>query len=214
MSERIIDISLDIGPDLMTWPGDPGIEIVPSSRLDKGDPANVSQLRLGTHTGTHVDPPWHFVEGGATVDQLDLSVMCGEAFVANLGDASGAVGPAVFEAAGIPVGVERVLLKTQNSSLWRTRPMVFPDEAVSVSGEGAAWIVERGIKLVGIDFLSVEAEKSTDHATHKTLLGAGVVVVEGLDLDAVAPGMYDLICLPLRIEGGDGAPARAVLLQK
>jgi arylformamidase len=210
---RILDISLPIGPDLLTWPGDPGVEILPAKRQEQGDPANVSELRLGSHTGTHVDPPWHFLEGTDTVDQLDPGVFYGPVTVADLGDARGAVGPPQLEALRLADGTERLLLKTANSRLWARRPLEFPDEFVSVGPEGARWLVDRGLRLVGVDFLSVEAGGRPDHPVHRTLLGAGVIIVEGLDLSQVEAGTYTLACFPLKIVDGDGAPARAVLIE-
>lgn len=211
---RYIDVSLGIGPGLLTWPGDPGIEIVPTARLDRGDPANVSELRFGSHTGTHVDPPFHFIDGAATVDHLSLGALIGDAVVADLRGFEGAIGPGELEALGLSPRARRVLLKTDNSEIWRANRPVFPERYVSLSPEGAAWMVERGIALVGIDFLSIEEARAPGHPTHRTLLEAGVVILEGLDLFVPEPGAYQLMCLPLKITDGDGAPARAVLATK
>jgi arylformamidase len=210
---RIIDVSLRISPQLLTWPGDPPIEIQPRSLVSEGDTANVSQLRFSTHTGTHIDPPFHFLKDGAAVDEVPLEALVGEAIVVDFGDVSGQIGPPQLEAAGLPEGVKRVLFKTRNSWLWRKLPIEFPDEFVSLSPDGADWIVKRGIRLVGIDFLGIEARGAPGHPTHKKLLEAEVVIVEGLDLFHVEAGKYELVCLPLLIEGGDGAPARAILIQ-
>jgi arylformamidase len=207
----LIDVSLPIGPDLLTWPGDPGIEIVPSSQISNGDPANVSQLRLGSHTGTHVDPPVHFIEGAPAADQLSLDVLVGEALVVELPDADGPIPAADLEALQIPDSTTRLLVKTANSRMWARRPLEFPEHFGCLSGEAAAWAVERGIRLVGIDFLSVESSPKGTYPVHHTLLGAGVIILEGLDLSPAGAGRYWLTCLPLRIAGGDGAPARAVL---
>jgi arylformamidase len=208
---ELIDVSLPIGPDLLTWPGDPGIEIRPSSQIAKGDPANVSQLRVGSHTGTHVDPPVHFVEGGATADQLSLDVLVGDALVVELPDADSPIPSKDLEALGVPVGTARLLVKTSNSRMWSRRPAQFPEHFACLSAEAAAWVVKRGIRLVGIDFLSIESSPEGTYPVHHTLLEAEVIILEGLDLSAVAAGRYELACLPLRIAGGDGAPARAVL---
>lgn len=209
---RFIDISVDVGPDLIVWPGDPSIDVRPVSRISRGDSANVSELRLGSHTGTHIDAPFHFIEGGATADEVPLEVLVGDAVVADLTRAEGPVGPHELEALGLRSDVSRLLLKTSNSAIWDRRPAAFPSRYVSLSAEGARWIVEHGIRLMGIDFLSIEAMGSPGHPTHRTLLAAGVVIVEGLDLSAVEPGRYELMCLPLKLAGGDGAPARAVLV--
>jgi len=207
----LIDVSLPVGPDLLTWPGDPGIEIRPSSQISKGDPANVSQLRLGSHTGTHVDPPVHFIEGGATADQLSLDVLVGAALVVELPAADAPIPRHDLERLDVPDGTTRLLVKTANSRLWSRRPVAFPERFGCLSADAAAWAVERGIRLVGIDFLSIESSPEGTYPVHHTLLGAGVVILEGLDLSPVGAGRYGLTCLPLRIAGGDGAPARAVL---
>jgi arylformamidase len=211
---RIYDISLAVEPGMLVWPGDPPVLVEATARVADGDVANVSQLRLGTHTGTHVDPPGHFLPGGATVEALPLEALIGEAVVADLTAEPGPLGPAELERLALPEGTVRLLLKTANSSLWhRSGPVTFPDEYVALSPEGADWVVERGIRLLGTDFLSIEAYDAPGQPTHVRLLEAGVVILEGLDLAAVEPGRYRLTCLPLKVAGGDGAPARAVLVE-
>jgi arylformamidase len=192
----IIDISLPIGPDTPVWPGDPPVLVEPVARVDAGDPADVSRLTLGTHTGTHVDPPAHFVPGAATVDVLPLDVLVGPAVVAQL--TAGPIDRAALESLALPEGSTRLLLKTGG-------------DTGALTSDGARWLVERGIRLVGADTLSIEPA-SDSYPVHQILLGAGVVIVEGLDLADAAAGSYQLVCLPLRILGGDGAPARAVLI--
>jgi arylformamidase len=209
---RMFDVSLPIGPELLTWPGDPRVEVRPSSQISKGDPANVSELRIGTHTGTHVDPPVHFVEGAESLDAVGLDVLFGEAVVADLTGAA-VVGPAELEALGLPDGTERLLCKTRNSELWSRLPMEFPDDYVAVTPDGARWCVDRGLRLVGVDFLSVEKDGPPDFPVHHILLENGVIIVEGLNLAAVEPGNYAFACLPLLVTGGDGGPARAVLIE-
>jgi arylformamidase len=194
----IIDISRPIGPDTPVWPGDPPVVVEPVARLEAGDPAGVSRLALGTHTGTHVDPPAHFIPGGATVDALALDVLVGPAVVADV-IAAGPVDRAALESLALPDGTTRLLLKTGA-------------DCGALTADGAQWLVDRGVSLVGADTLSIEPE-TLDYPVHRTLLGAGVVIVEGLDLRTVTPGPYQLVCLPLRIAGGDGAPARAVLIR-
>jgi len=207
----LIDVSLGVGPEMLTWPGDPAVELDPAKRLAKGDSANVSELRLGTHTGTHVDPPFHFIDGASTADQIDLDVLVGPALVADLRDAGTTITPDELEALKIPDGTERLLFRTPNSSLWSEQPVRFPDSYTALTPEGARWCVERGLRLVGTDFLSIEQKGTPGHPTHVTLLEGGVIILEGLDLSHVEPGPYDLAVLPLKIVGGDGAPARAVL---
>jgi arylformamidase len=209
---RIVDVSLPIGPELLTWPGDPAVEVRPASRIGDGDPANVSELRLGTHTGTHVDPPVHFIDGADAIDAVALDALFGEAVVADL-TAVDAIGPPELEALGLPDGIERLLCKTRNSELWARPDPTFPDDYVAVTPDGARWCVDRGLRLVGVDFLSVERDGPPDFPVHHTLLESGVLIVEGLDLSAVEPGTYTFACLPLRIAGGDGGPARAALIE-
>jgi arylformamidase len=208
---RIIDVSLPIGKDLLTWPGDPGVEVDPRKRIAEGDSSNVSLLSLGTHTGTHVDPPVHFIEGTDGIDRVSLDVLIGEAVVADLRDAD-AIGPEELDGLNLPEGTDRLLCRTRNSELWSNLPIEFPEDYVAVTPDGARWMVERGIRLVGVDFLSVE-KTDGDHPVHKMLLGNGTIIVEGLDLSKAEPGRYTFACLPLRITGGDGGPARAALIQ-
>lgn len=193
----IIDISLPIGPDTPVWPGDPPVVVESVARVEDGDPADVSRLALGTHTGTHVDPPAHFLPGGTTVDNLSLDVLVGPAVVVDC--PAEPIDRGALESLAVPDGSTRLLLKTGG-------------DAGALTPDGARWLVERGVRLVGADTLSIEP--ATDgYPVHRILLGAGVVIVEGLDLTAAGPGDYQLVCLPLRIAGGDGAPARAVLIR-
>ncbi len=216
---RIHDVSLPIGPDLLIWPDNPPAEVIPRLRMAKGDGANVSELRIGTHTGTHVDPPVHFIDGAPGIDRVDLDILIGEATVADLRGVPGPVGPAELDALGVGQDVVRLLLRTDNSAIWHQRggdggPPPFPERYVALSPEGARWIVDRSIRLVGIDFLSIEQRGAPGHPTHRTLLEDGVVIIEGLDLSSIEPGVYRLVCMPLRIEDGDGGPARAALIEE
>ena len=210
---RVIDVSLAIGPDLLVWPGNPGVVITPTSRIPRGDSSNVSEIRLGSHTGTHIDPPSHFLDEGATAEDLPLDVMMGDTTVADLRGIAGPIGPDALAGLSLSGEVTRLLLRTDNSVLWAAHPSAFPDEYVCLSPEGARWVVDNGIRLIGIDFLSIEVRGAPGHPTHRTLLEAGVVILEGLDLSRVEPGEYTLVCFPLKIVGGDGAPTRAVLLE-
>ena len=208
------DISVGISPtETPVYPGDPGIEIVAHASLARGDKANVSLLRFGAHTATHVDAPAHFIEGARTVSETPLDALVGPAHVVEVaGDVRAIVAEHV--AAHVPAGAERVLFKTRNSEFWnQPAPRTFRTDFTYVTPGGARALVERGVRLVGVDYLSVEQFKSEHFETHTTLLARGVVILEGLDLRAVPAGRYELICLPLKIRGGsgDGAPARAVL---
>ncbi len=188
------------------WPGDPPVSV---TRAWDGLPA-VSQLALGTHTGTHVDPPAHFIAGAATADRLPLDVLIGPAWVAQIPQA-GPITAAALEAAAIPPDAERLLLRTPNSD---TPSEVFDPAYTALTADAADWLLARGVRLVGIDAPSIELFGAAGEPVHHKLLAAGVVVVEGLALAGVAPGAYMLICLPLRIADGDGAPARAVLVRE
>jgi arylformamidase len=209
----IHDISVGISAtDTPVYPGDPGVEIVSHASLARGDAANVSFLRFGAHTGTHVDAPAHFIEGAGTVAELPLDVLVGRARVVEVGaDVTGIDGGMI--AALVPAGCERVLFKTRNSAFWSESRSEFRRDFTYLTDDGARSLGARGARLVGIDYLSVEKFQSENHETHKTLLARGVVIVEGLNLEGVGAGEYELICLPLKIAGGagDGAPARAIL---
>lgn len=208
---RIHDVSLPISDSMPIYSGDPSVEIEPVSRIARGDGANVSFLKLGSHTGTHVDSPYHFAEGGITIDRVPLDVLVGECYVCEIAS-SEAVTVSELEAHGLPEGCTRVLFKTSNSRLWADER--FHTDFVYIEPEAASWLVDRGVRLVGIDYLSVDRFKSGTHPTHLRLLGSGVVAVEGLDLGAVAEGTYLLVCLPLKIRDGDGAPARVILIEQ
>lgn len=206
----LLDVSVPIAPDLPVWPSDPGIRVEPAKRISRGDGANVSLLTLGNHSGTHVDPPLHFIEGAAGVDELDLDALVGPAFVAHLPEARGELSAADLDAV-VPPDVERLLLRTRNSgTLAPGRP--FGRDFVSLSAEAAGWAVGRRLRLVGIDYLSIErADPPRHHPVHTSLLREGIVIVEGLDLSEAPPGPCEVMCLPLRIRGADGAPARVLL---
>jgi arylformamidase len=211
---RILDVSLGLGPDTLIWPGNPPLQVIPVTRTSQGDASNVSEIRLGSHTGTHIDPPSHFADLGPGVDQVPLEILMGPAVVADLTTVDGRIDPPHLDALTLPQGTTRLLLKTRNSSVWQASPRPFTPDYVSVSPGGAAWIVEHGIRLIGVDFLSVESFQAEGRPTHRTLLDAGVVIVEGLDLSGVEPAAYWFACLPLRLMGGDGGPARAVLISE
>ena len=208
---KIHDISLPVSESLIIWPGDPAIRITQPSHLDRGDLYTVSRLDLGAHTGTHVDAPAHFIRGGAGVDCLDLDLLVGPARVVHVAEAS-VLTPEVLESLSIPSGTERLLLRTRNSERWASGKEGFWEDYVGVTDAGARWLIARGVRLVGIDYLSVSTY--TDLVPpHQTLLGAGVIIVEGLNLSGINPGVYQLVCLPIKLVNGDGAPARAILIE-
>ncbi len=204
---KFIDVTAPLSADLPTFPGDPPFQVDATHRLGQGDAYNVARMTLGTHAGTHVDAPFHFMEGGATVDQLALEILIGKVRVVDLMGRD-SVDRADLEALDLREDL-RVLLKTRNSGL--LRQSAFQEDYVYLTPDAATYLAQVGIKLVGFDYLSIEKFGSADYAAHLALLKAGVVIVEGLDLSEIEPGDYDMVCLPLRIAGADGSPARVVL---
>jgi arylformamidase len=192
------------------YEGDPGVRIESWKALDRGNSANVSDLHLGAHTGSHVDAPAHFISGARRIDTLRLDVLIGPARVVRVPDEVTEIGSDLIAQSNL-TGVERVLFHTRNSVFWEETE--FRRDFTYLAAEAAQRLIGMGVRLVGIDYLSIEKFKSGDHKTHLTLLGNNVIIVEGLDLREVPAGDYELICLPLKIAAGsgDGAPARAVL---
>jgi len=207
---RIHDISLPIVSGGMIYPGNPAVEIELQQSMAKGGSSNVSSLRLGSHTATHVDAPLHMIQNAASLDQIPLEVFMGRATVLAFGSDVMSVTAEALRATDIS-GAERVLLKTRNSSFIRSG--TFQKDYTYLAPDGAEYLVSSGVKLVGIDYLSIEQFHSGHHRTHTTLLSNGVVILEGLDLSGVKAGAYELRCLPLSMPGLDGAPARAVLVE-
>ncbi|HET9589863.1 MAG TPA: cyclase family protein [Anaerolineales bacterium] len=208
----IYDISLTISPDLPTWPGDPGLELALFESMNRGAHANVTTISSSVHLGTHVDAPHHFLNDGRTVESLPLDVLTGPCYVTQLPDGIEAITSEVLDRTEITSDMQRVLFGTRNSHWWARGETKFQTDFVAITEDGAEWLVERGVKLVGVDYLSV-APYGDSVPTHTVLLEAGVVLVEGLNLSQVMRGFYDLYCLPLKIAGSDGAPARAILIQ-
>lgn len=212
---KIHDVSLVLRPDMVTWPGEPGPKVEPLRRIAQGDTANVSVVTFSDHAGTHVDPPIHFLEGGNTVDKLPLDALVGPCRVLAF-EGQGHVSGDWLDGAKIPKGTERLLFKTRNSARWADPTAAFTRDFSSINASGAKWCVDHGVKLVGIDYLSIEPQgpEKAGYPVHKTLLAAQVVIIEGLDLRAITPGAYELICAPLKIKDGDGAPARVFLIER
>jgi arylformamidase len=206
---NIYDISLPLVSGGLVYPGNPPLQITPQQQVSRGDSANVSRLDFGSHTGTHVDAPKHFFDDGPGVDQIPLDVLMGPAMLLAMPDDVMAV--TADDLRRHQLGShERVLIRTRNSGFIRDKD--FHRDYTYLAPDGAEYLVSLGVRLVGVDYLSVEQFHSGHHKTHRTLLGAGVVIVEGLDLSAPPMGPYELRCLPLRLVGLDGAPARAVLV--
>ena len=209
---KVYDVTVAISERVPIYEGDPPVKIESVSRIDHGEQANVSQLCFGAHTGTHVDAPNHFIEGTRRVEDLELSRLIGPCRVIEVDASVMAIEPShLLNIAN----VERVLFKTRNSAFWNDASAGFRTDFTYITPEAAELLADGSIKLVGIDYLSVEKFGSTDFLAHKTLLSKEIVILEGLDLREVAAGDYELICLPLKYIGGtgDGAPARTVLIE-
>lgn len=206
---QIYDVSLPVTDGGLVYPGNPSIQIGYQQAVARGNGANVSALAFGSHTGTHVDAARHFFDDGQPIDEVPLERLIGRAIVIAVGDDVNAIGSEHLATAGID-GHTRVLIRTRNSSYNAERE--FRPDYTYLAPEGAEYLVDRGVELVGVDYLSIEQFHSGHHRTHRTLLARQVVIVEGLALHGVPPGEYQFICLPLRLAGIDGAPARAVLI--
>jgi arylformamidase len=206
---RIYDISVPIRSGGLVYPGNPEIDIALQQAVAKGAGANVSTIRFGSHTGTHADAARHFFDDGQTVDKIPLERLIGPALLLSFADDVRSIGAAELRAHDIK-GQTRILLRTRNSAFLSQKEFV--KDYTYLAPDGAQYLVDQGVELVGIDYLSIEQFHSGHHLTHRTLLERSVVIVEGLDLSVPLPGEYQFICLPLRIEGCDGAPARAVLI--
>lgn len=212
MADRWIEISVRVTPELVTWPGVvEGFERASEASFEAGDGMEVSRLHMGAHTGTHVDTPRHFIRGAGDIESYPLDAFVGPAVVLAIPDGDLIVTSDHLEAIE-QSRPERVLFRTTNSG-WSTRETEFREDYVALDESAAQWCVDRGVKLVGVDYLSVEPfdADQRNYPVHKTLLGAGIVVLEGLDLAGVETGDYELVALPLLIPGSDGAPARALL---
>lgn len=210
MAPRIHDISRPIVAGGPVYPGNPAVRTRPAQAISEGASANVTEVMLGSHTGTHCDAPRHFADDGAPVDELPLDVLIGRARLIQLESSVRAIGESDLRPFEL-LGTRRLLLRTANSESALDAP--FRNDYTYLAPDGAEYLVRQGVALVGIDSLSIEQFHSGHHRTHLTLLGAGVVIVEGLALAGVPAGPYQLICLPLRLAGLDGAPARAVLME-
>jgi arylformamidase len=206
---NIYDISVPLNKDLPVYPGDPQLLIEPALLIEKGDGSNVTRICMSSHCGTHIDAPRHFDNRGLPVDRMPLQLLTGRALVAEVAGTK-RIGRKELE--HLPIkGEERLLLKTENSLLWSRSGFV--EDYVSLTEEAAEYLAGIGVRLVGIDYLSIEAFNGNGEV-HRKLLDHGVIILEGLNLDGVTKGIYELICLPLKLEGGDGAPARAILRRK
>jgi arylformamidase len=203
---EIFDVSVPVRSEMIVYEGDPEVRLERVAALAEGAIANISRLELGVHSGTHVDAPVHFVEDGPGVDALPLDVLVGPAQVVDATAVEGTLDARALRTLALPEA-ERLLFKTTNSELWERDS--FSQDFVSFRADAARELVDRGVRLVGIDYLSIG-----DEAAHVVFLAAGVVPLEGLDLRGIEPGAYTLLCLPLKLVGSDGSPARTLLVRE
>ena len=209
MNSFPIDISVAVDENLVVWPGSSRVQWTIQKSIAAGDTVNDTDFKASLHTGTHIDAPLHFIENGSPVDQIDLGKLIGEACVVELPGIKEITAKKLREHK-IRKNVQRLLLKTDNSLLWKTSVGRFYEDFAALTPDAAQWLVKQGIKLVGIDYLSIQRFKDGPEV-HEILLKAGVVILEGLNLLGVVPGRYHLICLPLKLMGVEAAQARAVL---
>ncbi len=211
---HIYDVTIPISETMPVWPGEPGVEIETVSQIAQGDRVNGSRVNLSSHAGTHVDAPYRYIEQGLTADRLPLRLLMGPAYVAEVDGLEGST-IHVYDLARLhfPSDTRRLLIKTSNSDLWQPGYHEFEREFVHLAPQTAEWLVKRKIGLIGMDYLSIEAYGAKESRVHHALLRAGVVILEGLDLSRVPPGPCELVCLPLRIEGSDAAPARVLIVR-
>ena len=208
---KVYDISVPLRLDMPTYEGEPGPTLEFRKLLSKGDSATVSVLSLGSHTGTHVDAPSHFLEGAHGVEELPLDALVGPAYVAEF-TGNTHITATDLELMAIPADCERLLFKTRNSVLWDDPE--FHTDFIALAPDAGRKLAERDLRLVGIDYLSIERFGASPHEVHETLLAGGVVILEGLDLRHVPPGGYFLVCAPLNVVGAEGAPARTFLIDQ
>lgn len=209
-TRRIYDVSMGIREGMISWPGDEPVRIQKVKSMSRGDRLNLSRLGMSAHTGTHMDAPVHFIDGVGGIDTISPSLMVGPALVVEVPGVK-LIGESDLKNAGIPAGVHRLILKTDNVDLLGKAE--FNESYSSLAADGARFLVNVGIQLIGIDYLSV-AEFGKGEEVHRIFLTRGVVIVEGLDLRGVPAGMYHMVALPIKISGADGAPARVVLFSR
>lgn len=209
---EIRDVTLMIDPGMPVWPGDDRVRLSRRQKLEDGENSNVSVLSLSVHTGTHVDAPFHFLKDGYTVDQIPLNYLIGETQVILIPEDVQQIDAATLAHVGIRLGTTRVLFKTSNSNFWKNGEREFQKAFVGLTADGAQWLVDFGIRTVGIDYLSIAPYKKSK-PTHEILLKSNMLVIEGLYLVDVEPGIWMMYCLPLKLKGSDGAPARVILIR-
>jgi len=206
----IHDISVSLHDGMPIWPDSDGIKLFRISRMESGDRCNSSKLICDIHVGTHIDAPYHFSAEGATVDEIPFNVLIGPVVVVHFPN-SNVITLTDLKNLVLPEGVSRILFRTKNSDLWKKGITEFKQDYVALMSDAASWLVDMGFCLVGIDYLSIQIY-GDDSITHKILLENDIIILEGLNLTNIKPGIYELICLPLKLNGAEGAPARAILV--
>lgn len=206
---EIFDISLPLSSEMVIWPGSPGFHIEKIRSIEKGNPVNNSKIVCDVHSGTHIDAPLHHIQSGDSVEKLSIQDMVGPSVVADLSSVS-QITATDLERLNLPEDTQKLLLRTHNSEYWKKDSRRFRTDYVGLSKDAAEWLVKQNIRLVGIDYLSIQMYFDSSE-THQILLNAGVIILEGLNLGQIKAGQYELICLPLNIVGAEGSPARVVL---
>ncbi len=209
---KIFDISVPIKNNMVVWPGDPQVKNIEVSSISNGGEANITSLQMSAHTGTHIDAPKHFIDDGRSIDQLDLHLLIGDVHVIEIDDLVKLIDEKVLEELKIDHWPKRVLFKTANSTSKLLDKDDFIQDYVALSKDASQFLIKRGVKLVGIDYLSIAPFDNGDE-THTALLSNDIIILEGLKLSKIEPGLYQMVALPINLFGADGAPARVVLTQ-
>ena len=209
--KKIHDISIPVKQGMILWPNDPGIKIERSKKIENGSSSNVTELSMGLHTGTHIDAPYHFVDKGIKIEDITLDTFIGSVQVIEIPDSYGSISADVIKQFGPGISHERVLFRTRNSKSWNDSPE-FIEDYVAVDLEGSEYLINSGVKLVGIDYLSI-APFDDIVRVHQALLKAGIVIIEGLNLNTIHAGTFMMYCLPLKLVGVEAAPARVILVE-
>lgn len=210
---KIFDISVPVHNAMAVWPGDPAVNNFLVNSIKNGDEANVTSVQMSAHTGTHIDAPCHFIDGGRTIDQLDLSLLVGDVEVIEIDKENNIISEDTLSGLGIKQWPQRVIFKTNNSYRELMKNNEFYKDFVALSVDGSKYLIKQGVQLIGIDYLSIAPFENGDE-THIELLKHEVVVIEGLNLVNIKPGSYQLIALPINLKGADGAPARVLLIEE
>ena len=209
--KRIFDITVEVSENMPVWEGDPGVKVRQVLAMKNGGSYNLTRLDLGVHNGSHVDAPLHFLENGKSIDQFPLSTMVGPAQVVEIDGHIDLITADVLKTAGIHLETKRLLFKTRNSKYWKMQIQEFQEDFCGVTTDGAQYLATLGLKLVGIDYLSISPISDLEEP-HRILMRKDVIILETVNLADVAPGFYDLYCLPLKLIGCEGAPARVILM--